>query len=138
MDRRICNKFRGVGVIIALAVAGGFAALVMVLWNGLLPELFGLPPLNYWQALGILALCRILFSGIGGGFFGRRRAHPHFFLGGAHHNPLREKWMNMSDEERKAFMEKHKDFRTMFHDRVSAYNGMREFFDERDREGKNE
>ena len=42
---------------------GGF--LVQQLWNWLLPALFGWPVLTFWQALGLLALCRILFGGIG-------------------------------------------------------------------------
>ena len=35
---------------------------VMQLWNWLLPALFGWRQLTFWQALGILALCRILFG----------------------------------------------------------------------------
>lgn len=39
--------------------------IVMLLWNWLLPRLFGWPEITFWQALGILALCRILFGGLG-------------------------------------------------------------------------
>ena len=39
---------------------------VMHLWNWLLPPLFGWRMLGFWQALGLLALCRILFGGLGG------------------------------------------------------------------------
>ncbi len=39
--------------------------LVMRLWNWLLPTLFGWRLINFWQAVGILALCRILFGGLG-------------------------------------------------------------------------
>jgi hypothetical protein len=35
---------------------------VMHLWNWLLPPLFGWRLLGFWQALGLLALCRILFG----------------------------------------------------------------------------
>ncbi len=38
---------------------------VMLLWNWLLPPLFGFRQITFWQALGILALCRILFGGFG-------------------------------------------------------------------------
>jgi uncharacterized membrane-anchored protein len=55
-------KFRGLGVIIALAVIAVFSAVVMVLWNALMPGIFALPVLNYWQALGILVLSRVLFG----------------------------------------------------------------------------
>jgi hypothetical protein len=40
---------------------------VMHLWNWLLPPLFGWRTLGFWQALGLLALCRILFGGLGHG-----------------------------------------------------------------------
>jgi hypothetical protein len=50
---------------------------VMRLWNWLLPSLFGWRQVTFWQALGILALCRILFGGFGrhglSRSFGRRR-----------------------------------------------------------------
>jgi hypothetical protein len=44
-------------------VIGG--EVVMKLWNWLLPPLFGWRQLTFWQALGVLALCRILFGGFG-------------------------------------------------------------------------
>ena len=39
---------------------------IMWLWNWLIPDLFGLKTIGYWQAVGILALARILFGGLGG------------------------------------------------------------------------
>ena len=39
--------------------------IVRLLWNGLLPPLFGFSQITFWQALGLLALCRILFGGCG-------------------------------------------------------------------------
>lgn len=39
--------------------------LVMHLWNWLAPALFGFRQITFWQALGLLALCRILFGGFG-------------------------------------------------------------------------
>jgi hypothetical protein len=50
---------------------------VMHLWNWLLPMLFGWRVITFWQALGMLVLCRILFGRWGGGprsaAFGRGR-----------------------------------------------------------------
>jgi membrane protein required for beta-lactamase induction len=46
---------------------------VMLLWNWLLPALFGWPELTFWQALALLALCRILFGGHGVGRSTRSR-----------------------------------------------------------------
>ncbi len=37
--------------------------IVLRLWNWLLPPLFGWRQITFWQALGLLILCRILFGG---------------------------------------------------------------------------
>ena len=36
---------------------------VMLLWNWLMPELFGLGTITFWQAVGLNILCSILFKG---------------------------------------------------------------------------
>src|SRR5437879_2211442 len=59
------------GFLLFTALGGG---VVRQLWNWLLPALFGWPQITFWQALGILALCRILFGGLGGHRF-RRTSH---------------------------------------------------------------
>jgi hypothetical protein len=114
------NKFRSLGIFIVIAAAA-FSAVTMLLWNALMPELFGLPVLNYWQAVGILLLARILFGGAGGKRFMPGRMD-HAGRGCHHGNPLREKWMNMTEEERKAFIEKEKAFHHFFHDRFSSHS----------------
>ena len=48
-----------------------FGWVVMLLWNWLMPEIFGLKTLTYWQAWGVLALSCILFGRIGGGGGGK-------------------------------------------------------------------
>ncbi len=55
---------------IALFIALG-GEVVMQLWNWLLPPLVGLRQITFWQAVGILALCRILFGGYGRHGFSR-------------------------------------------------------------------
>ncbi len=54
--------------IILLVVTGGFlfGLVVMLLWNWLMPMIFGLPVVTYWQGLGVLALSCILFWRMGG------------------------------------------------------------------------
>ena len=52
------------GVVFATGFALLFGWLVMLLWNWLMPMLFGLKPLSYWQAFGITILSKILFSGV--------------------------------------------------------------------------
>lgn len=68
----------------ALPLFLGFFALVsyavMLLWNELLPDLFGFQAIQFWQAAGLLLLSRILFGGWGRRprpFYGRRGIHPH-------------------------------------------------------------
>ena len=85
IEKKIANGIaRRIAKFIAMAIAGIIAitifvflggTLVQLLWNWLLPALFGFPELSFWQALGMLALCRILFGGWGrsGGGGGRWR-----------------------------------------------------------------
>jgi hypothetical protein len=76
---------------VVFVVVGGL--IVQQLWNWLLPPLFGWPALAFWQALGLLALCRILFGGFGihgcSGWHMRRR--------------MAERWEHMGPEERERF-----------------------------------
>lgn len=60
----------GIAAVILFAWLGG--TIVKLLWNWLMPELFGLPQLDYWKALGLLALSRILFGSFGKGGGGHR------------------------------------------------------------------
>lgn len=50
---------------VALVFLGG--EIVKLLWNWLLPPLFGWKTIGFWQALGLLVLCRLLFGGFGMG-----------------------------------------------------------------------
>lgn len=52
-----------VALLLFIVIGGG---VVQLLWNWLLPQIFGWRQITFWQALGILALCRILFGGFGG------------------------------------------------------------------------
>lgn len=54
----------GIVAIGALAILFGY--ILMSLWNWLMPELFDLPMITYWQAVGLFFLAKILF-GFGGG-----------------------------------------------------------------------
>ncbi|MCH5715128.1 hypothetical protein [Niabella hibiscisoli] len=72
-----------------------FSAIVMLLWNAVLPDVLPVRPVNYWQAMGILVLSKILFSGFGGG--GRKKF--------GSRGELRDKYRNMGEEERQKFRE---------------------------------
>jgi hypothetical protein len=54
---------------LALAVVLGFLLgwIVMLLWNSLMPQIFGLPRISYWQGIGLVILSHILFGGLAGG-----------------------------------------------------------------------
>jgi len=83
-------------VIALIATVLGF--IVMYLWNWILPEVTHAGPLNFWQALGLLILCRLLFGNFnkgGGGF--REKA-----------GKMRSKWRSMDEEERIKFKEEYK------------------------------
>jgi hypothetical protein len=92
--------FSGIAGFIATAVV--FSTAAMLLWNALLPELFGLPVLSWLQAVGIFVLCRVLFGGMTSGFrngtFDRRNK-----MG---ENLFHSHWDKMSDEQRQNLAEK--------------------------------
>lgn len=53
------------GVFIAALIAVAVGALVMVLWNWLMPAIFGLGTITYWQGFGLVLLMRLLIGGFG-------------------------------------------------------------------------
>ena len=73
------------------AIAFGFA--VEWLWNHLMPAIFGLHAISYWQALGLLVLGKILFGGFRGG---------HAWRGDWRARMIR-RWEEMTPEERDKF-----------------------------------
>ena len=60
------------GVIIAAAMAFIFGFVVMWLWNWLMPAIFGLTTITFWQAWGLVVLTHILFKS-----FPHNHKHPH-------------------------------------------------------------
>jgi len=64
MRRRLffIAPFAILGLMLFVFVGG---EVVKLLWNWLLPPLFDIRTITFWQALGLLALCRILFGGFG-------------------------------------------------------------------------
>ncbi len=66
---------------------------VKLLWNAILPPLFGWREVSIWQALGLLVLCRILFGGFGAHGAGRP----------SWRRRMAERWDRMTPEERERF-----------------------------------
>lgn len=54
-------------VLLGAAALVAFGFIVQLLWNWLMPGIFDLRPITYWEGLGILALSSILFGRLGGG-----------------------------------------------------------------------
>jgi Ca2+/H+ antiporter, TMEM165/GDT1 family len=80
------------------AVIVPLSFIIMALWNNILVAVLHVSMINFWQALGLFALSRILF----GGFPGKPRwaGHGRYRLA---MEEMKNKWMNMSPEERKNF-----------------------------------
>ena len=91
-----------------------FGAIVLNLWNWLMPTLFNLPLISFPQALGLFLLSRILTGGFHMMKFGG--------VGSSEDCPMQNKmfenWKNMSAEERERAKETWKnDWRTRCNDR---------------------
>ena len=89
--------YRGRFIFIPFAIAA-FVALVgfvvMSLWNALMPVLFHLGIITFWQAVGLFVLCKILFG------FGRGHR------GGPWRRIKEQRFNNMTPEEKQRFKEK--------------------------------
>ncbi|MGD0782489.1 MAG: hypothetical protein ABSA30_06485 [Candidatus Aminicenantales bacterium] len=59
------------GIGMAALFAALFGWLVQILWNWLMPAVFGLKTITFWQGFGILLLAKLLFGGVAPG----RRRH---------------------------------------------------------------
>lgn len=80
-------------ILIAAVFVAVFALAVMGLWNWLFPALFGWHRIDYLQALGILVLSKILFTGFRGG--------PGMHWGWRQR--VMARWERMTPEEREKF-----------------------------------
>jgi hypothetical protein len=92
------------GVLAAAAFALVFGWVVMLLWNWLMPAIFGLTVITYWQAFGIVVLAKLVFGAVGGShrFHERRdwKKAPTSRRGPEHWRHWREFW---EQEGREAF-----------------------------------
>ena len=96
-NRRIPPPIKGL-FFLTMAVLFFFVLgqVIMFLWNTVLVKATGVNPLNFWESIGLFVLARILFGGFR---FGPRRWRKS-------RRAWREKWMNMSEEERAEFKQK--------------------------------
>jgi hypothetical protein len=91
------NKAARVLMIICFVIVAFFVFgyVTMLLWNWLMPALFGLHTIVFWQAIGLLVLSKLLF----GGFHGRHTGH------GRWRHRMMQRWGRMTPEEREKFRE---------------------------------
>ena len=75
-------------------------AIVMLLWNAILPPLLNINHINYWQAVGLVVLCKILFSSFRPG---RSSGRPPFGR-----TYWKDKWATMSEDDKAKFKEEWK------------------------------
>jgi hypothetical protein len=62
-------------------------AVTMWLWNALMPAIFKLPAIGFWQAIGILILSQLIFKG------------GHASRAGRNHWKKRQVWKHMREDE---------------------------------------
>lgn len=112
----------GVGALIFAAfLALLFGWVLMLLWNWLMPEIFGLPMIGYWQAWGLILLSHLLFKG--GGAHGSSRRAPHFHPGQGRGPGRRPPHMHDNegfDEFKKEFKDR---MRARWHDHQDCEQG---------------
>lgn len=70
----------GVGVAMAFALVFGFV--FKWLWNWIMPAVFGLGAITFWQAFGLLILAKLLFGAIS--------HHPHRAVDRFHQHPRKK------------------------------------------------
>jgi hypothetical protein len=76
------------GVFLAALFALAFGWLVMLLWNWLMPPLFGLREITYWQGFGLVVLAKLLFGAVGS----HKQPHNHVH-GYAKKYDIMKKWI---------------------------------------------
>ena len=91
-----------------------FGEIVLHLWNWLMPALFHLATITFWQAIGLMILCWLLFGGLRGLRAGGMRYHGHrrdrwererCDRARWEGDRARDSWESMTQEERDKFRE---------------------------------
>ena len=82
-------------IFLVIIAAMAFGAVVMILWNAILPEVIGVKAISFLQAVGILLLSKILFGGFQGGCSARR-----------------QKWMEMQQKMKEMTPEEKEKFKS--------------------------
>lgn len=98
-----------VGLVTAAALGLVFGIFVRELWNWLMPDLFGLKTITYWQAFGIIILGHFIFGrAVGHGKESKphkHRRHEHYsdddsFKDGSQHWKYYDEWWQSEGKQR--------------------------------------
>lgn len=95
--------------VMAIAVLFLLGFVVQGLWNWLMPPIFGLKVIGYWQSLGLILLGKLLFGGFSGGRGGHHRGGR---MGDRWEQRMRERWEQMTPEEREQFRQRFQGWST--------------------------
>ncbi|HUL56507.1 MAG TPA: hypothetical protein VLT60_05880 [Usitatibacter sp.] len=83
------------GALLAILLLALLSYFVMWLWNWIVPAVIGWKAIDFWQAAGLLVLTRLLVGFRGFGWHHHRHGH--------WRNRMRERWADMTPEEREKF-----------------------------------
>jgi len=89
------------GILLFIFIGG---EVVKQLWNWLVPPLFGWRQITFWQAFGLLALCRILFGGSGWHRSGRSSFRGR--MADRMADRVAARWDHMTPEDRERFRQR--------------------------------
>lgn len=116
-------------LLMGIVFIAALSLLVMSLWNALLPAIIGVKSIGFWQALGLLVLCRILFGGLG--------LRPGMFGMGRERRRMHERWMQMTPEQREQFVQQRRGG-FWRHGRGHCHHRDEHHADRHERQGENE
>lgn len=94
-------RFIGGGILFGAAAIILFPFVVMSLWNWLMPAIFGLGLITFWQAAGLLLLAKILFSSGGHGSKWHSDRKKKYW-----HTRFEDKWRHVPEEKKDEFARK--------------------------------
>lgn len=97
--RKVKKIFFVLAAIIVFTTVIG--TIVMLLWNAIIPNILNTRPIRFWEAIGLLCLVRLLTGGFRGGRMGKKMR--------GKKRVWKEKWINMTEEERAEFKNRWKE-----------------------------
>lgn len=102
MEKSSNNKWRFIsgGIFFGIAAFVLFTFVTMWLWNWLMPVIFSLGVITFWQSAGLLILAKILFSSGHAYRWHSDRKHKYW------HSHFEEKWRHIPREKRHRFAQK--------------------------------